>query len=346
LTNPGATPATPARLLAELRDGTIASLRGWLGGHDAVALLGFPNYANVGDSAIWLGTLAYLRGLGIGLRYVCDAATYAPARLASRIGRGVILLQGGGDFGDLWPDHQAFREEVVAAFPHNPIVQLPQSIYFRDRAALARAQAVLDRHPNFTLLVRDHRSLELARAEFRARSELCPDMAFGLGPLRRPQPPVDDVVWLARTDLEAVPHGGGLEGAGVTPMDWLDERAVLPRLMTRLGRTRFLRRRGMGWARAAMIATFDGRARQRLDRGCRLLSRGRAVITDRLHGHILCLLLGIPHVLLDNSYGKNRSFYETWTRGCELARWAETPPEALRLLTQSVERAARSGERA
>jgi exopolysaccharide biosynthesis predicted pyruvyltransferase EpsI len=45
----------------------------------------------------------------------------------------------------------------------------------------------------------------------------------------------------------------------------------------------------------------------------RWLSRGRVVITDRLHGHILCLLLGLPHVLLDNSIGKLSAYFETWT---------------------------------
>ncbi|WP_276524270.1 polysaccharide pyruvyl transferase family protein, partial [Enterobacter hormaechei] len=46
------------------------------------------------------------------------------------------------------------------------------------------------------------------------------------------------------------------------------------------------------------------RARRRVERGLRLLSRGERIVTDRLHGHILSLLLGIPHVVLDNDYGK------------------------------------------
>jgi pyruvyl transferase EpsO len=63
-------------------------------------------------------------------------------------------------------------------------------------------------------------------------------------------------------------------------------------------------------------------ASARLLRGLTLLSRGRGVITDRLHAHILSLLLDKPHVLVDNSYGKNRTFYETWTSECEIAELA------------------------
>ena len=86
-----------------------------------------------------------------------------------------------------------------------------------------------------------------------------------------------------------------------------------------------------GGLRDALTATYDPLARERLLRGCGLLSRGRVVITDRLHGHVLCLLLGIPHVLLENNYGKVRWFSETWTRDCSLACWADSPPEALAL---------------
>jgi pyruvyl transferase EpsO len=50
-----------------------------------------------------------------------------------------------------------------------------------------------------------------------------------------------------------------------------------------------------------------------VERGCRLLSSGRVVITDRLHAHLLCLLMGIPHGVLDNSYGKLTRFLDTWT---------------------------------
>jgi exopolysaccharide biosynthesis predicted pyruvyltransferase EpsI len=38
--------------------------------------------------------------------------------------------------------------------------------------------------------------------------------------------------------------------------------------------------------------------------------------------------MGIPHVLVDDRHGKLSSFYETWTRGCPLAAWADTPREA------------------
>jgi pyruvyl transferase EpsO len=299
---------------------------------EPVALVGFPNYANVGDSAIWLGTLALLRALGSGPpRYVCDHATYARERLAARVGHGTILITGGGSLGDLWPQHQRLREEVIGAFPANPIIQLPQAIHFRERGALAQARAVFDGHRRLTLLLRDQQSLTIARNEFRTPSALCPDLAFCLGSLPRQVEAKRSVVWLGRADQEAAPSSRLPAGTGIEPVDWLTERSPMLWLARGLGSRRLLRVPGLHWLRAVVPQTYAWAARQRLLRGCRLLSSGRVVITDRLHGHILCILLGIPHALLDNNYGKVRSFHETWTRDCELVRWCERSDEARRV---------------
>jgi pyruvyl transferase EpsO len=50
-----------------------------------------------------------------------------------------------------------------------------------------------------------------------------------------------------------------------------------------------------------------------------------AVITDRLHGHILCTILEIPNIFLPNSYHKNKAFYETWTHNIPFCRFVEDP---------------------
>src|SRR5262245_35006619 len=125
---------------------------------EPVALLDSPLTPNVGDSMIWLGTLAYLERRGLWPTYTCTNRTFSPDTLARRIGRGTILLSGGGNFGDLYPDHQEFREEIVTRFPNHRVVQLPQSIHFESPEALAATGRVLDRHRDFTLLVRDQSS--------------------------------------------------------------------------------------------------------------------------------------------------------------------------------------------
>ena len=72
---PGAVPREPARegipntdheLLARLSRTIDATLRPLIPPDRPVALIDFPQYPNVGDSAIWLGALAVLDRLGLG----------------------------------------------------------------------------------------------------------------------------------------------------------------------------------------------------------------------------------------------------------------------------------------
>ena len=259
------------------------------------ALLDFPDHSNVGDSAIWLGERALLaahhRG---GPAYVC--AFYDPdfAALDRTLPEGTIYLHGGGNFGDLYPHHQDFRRAVMCRYGRR-VVQLPQSLYFGDRAAWQDAQTLAE--TGACLMVRDRDSVQIAR-ELGFEPLLVPDSAFGIGPLKRIGRPREDLIVLKRTDAEGV-HGGKAE------VDWLEEperTRSTARFWTRLNLGRFNR-----------VAYYDRLAKMRLDRGVRLLSRGHRIATDRLHAHILSLMLGIPHYAADNLTGKVHAFIDCWT---------------------------------
>lgn len=305
--------------------------------HSRCALLDFPSSANVGDNAIWLGEAQYLRSRGMRPVYQCDRETYAEPALRKRLGDGIILLHGGGNLGDVWEGSQQLRETVISNFPSNRIVIMPQTIHFRERANLLRAKKVFDGHGGLTIVTRSKRSYAMAKEEFACNTVLAPDMAFFMTAASRKSSPSTPIVWLQRTDQES----GGLtvpRAPDVEQVDWV-ELGPVRQASVKMSRAAHLRaaagiaktmiRTGMRAASAPLGKTFDARAKARLQRGVGLLSEGQVVITDRLHGHILCLMMGIPHVLLDNNYGKLRDFYETWTQNETLARWASSPEEAL-----------------
>jgi exopolysaccharide biosynthesis predicted pyruvyltransferase EpsI len=294
------------------------------------ALVDFPYHPNVGDSAIWLGETAWLARRDVQIVYCCDTGTYSREKLAATLEDGVILIHGGGNLGDLWQNHQDLRERIIRDFPDRPIIQLPQTIHFRKRKAADDTCKILDAHSNLMILCRDQQSLDFARRHFAARSELCPDMAFALGPLSRVAAPHQDVVWLSRSDEEsqALPLPQAVPGVQV--LDWLDEPDTPEHDQAHEWR-RQICRNPEDWRSvlSSLMASYNSLAAERVRRGRQLLSSGKVVIADRLHGHILCLLQGIPHVVVDNNYGKNRSFYEAWTHSCELTSWANSPTEAL-----------------
>ncbi|WP_185983292.1 polysaccharide pyruvyl transferase family protein [Aureimonas mangrovi] len=336
--------AIPSTIERETHEALIARLRGLIDEKLAparaaargtpFALLDYPDHPNVGDSAIWLGETAWMRdALGAMPAYVCrqEADWQTLDRL---VPEGPIFLHGGGNFGDLWPQHQLFREEVLERYSGRTVIQLPQSIHYRDPAAIERTARVIAAHGAFALLVRDEKSLALARERFDCTVALCPDMAFCIGAQKRPAPQIP-VLLLLRTDLErstAALDPADLP-AGWEMDDWLvDEPGLYPHALkaTRIDALKTLDPRQ--WSRPARETRYlETLAQMRFDRGIAMLSRARFVITDRLHVHILSTLLGLPHVFLDNSYGKIRGLSDAFGTRWEGADHAETLEEAIAL---------------
>ena len=330
--------AAPAarQLIEELGGQFQLQLRALVEPGTPCALLDFPDHANVGDSAIWLGERIALARAGLQPSYLCSMTTLDAAELRAAVGDGVIFLHGGGNFGDLYPAHQAFRERVAREFPDNPIVQLPQSVNFRRRAAAERARSVLNAHRDFTLLVRDRHSIDVASCLFERQPLLTPDAAFVLGPLARPESAVVPIRWLARTDFEA--GAGDASASGIDRFDWvLPPDDVDPASVEEW------------WRRAdgdLALTQWDRQALAHLYRGVREISLGRVLITDRLHGHVLSTLIGVPHVLLNDAFSKVHDCYAAWTARAGLAHPVRTAEEAVlqaRRLAGPVEPVERSG---
>lgn len=288
--------------------------------NSSCVLIDFPHHGNVGDSAIWLGEIAYLKSRKCKIKYICDWNNYNQAALKYAVGKNLILLHGGGNFGDLYPTHQKLKEKVISNFPENRIVQLPQSIHFADEANLAKSQACLSLHEDFHFVVRDATSLKLAQQHYDNTTYLCPDMALmlDLKPLKS-QLKTSEVVILSRTDEEKAAHLTAGTGAKLNSvvMDWLDEPEPKHQWLYDWSHRR------LGWGSSKIppfilnkltLTAANAMARQRLARGLGLLGQGNVVVTDRLHAIILSWLGGTPVFFVDNNYNKLSNFINTWLK--------------------------------
>jgi len=324
-----------ARLLRRLQDQLIGALEHTVGRGTRVALVDFPNHDNVGDTAIWLGERAALRALGCEVAYVASFSSYRRSAVRRHLGgRGVVLLHGGGNFGDLWPTFHAFRDRVVAENADRTIVQLPQSAHFQDPSRAASVTAAVAAHPDITLMARDRPTEALFLEHFpHARVVMAPDSAFALGALQAPPPSVE-VLCLARTDHERAGTSAPVPVPGVRVGDWPSP--------PRSCRRRYMASRLLGYPlkrdaepllspilERPLASTFQRLAFVRLTAGLDAIASGGVVVTDRLHAHILSLLISRPHVLVDNSYGKLRRFFDEWTRDSELTSWAPSLAEGV-----------------
>lgn len=303
-------------------------------GARSVCFIDPPAQPNVGDPVIFLGELAFLRRHRPGYRpWFVDRDHFA-GHMDRWIERSdLIVIQGGGNFGDIWPDPHAFRLRIMERFAHKTIVQMPQSVHFSDPARVTEMARLIERQRDFTLLVRDDKSHAFASAAFACPVVLAPDMAFAMPALTR-APPRLDVLCLLRTDKEAASDHAAIaevlrrRGASFEVADWLDEStpellAADRRAVDRLRRRPVL----MHLLRGASLRARERYGEGRLAIGIELLSRGRIVVTDRLHAHIMCCLLGIPHLVFDSFDGKISAMYRTWTHRFPYARMIAAPAE-------------------
>ena len=56
---------------------------------------------------------------------------------------------------------------------------------------------------------------------------------------------------------------------------------------------------------------------KRVEDGIRMISPYKCIYSNRLHGAILSVLLGKDLTIIDNSYGKNAQYYDTWMKGAQ-----------------------------
>ena len=271
--------------------------------------LDYPVHSNLGDHLIRLATERWLQDSGIRVAGLWNLHNfrYPPLPAAT-----VILLQGGGNLGDLYPQ-QPFRERVVSRYPGHRIVFLPQAVHYRDPARATAAAARLAAHPRLTILLRDRRSLEASQRLFPGCDlRLCPDMASWFHPWeggaigRSGGAASAGTLYLLRRDRELrsgqeIPDcGPGWRG------DWRDL------LGHRYWRLRLLKAAVRALPAGTMAAASRREAAQAVALCVARFREHDLIVSSRLHGFLRACLLGIPGVLLDNSYGKNHAYYQTW----------------------------------
>jgi pyruvyl transferase EpsO len=289
-------------------------------------LFDLPYHTNIGDNLIWEGEIQFLKGLtGYRLLYSCSPATYHYHKLDREI---IILLHGGGNFGDVWHEIHQFKNTIISYYPRNKIIILPQTVHYDDKDILLKDSALFARHQNLIICARDRNSYDLLKKYFCSNVILLvPDMAFCIPPVQLHKyygKPLNRNLFLRRTDTELNTYFNyanfiaDKENTDISDWPSVETQTIygfLLRCFLWMGRrTVFLFPRS-----ADLYAKFFFKPNL-IKTGVRFIYSYNKVYTTRLHAAILCCLLEKPFVLFDNSYGKNRSFFETWLSDLEQAK--------------------------
>jgi pyruvyl transferase EpsO len=275
-------------------------------GKKHVAIIDPATHTNIGDLMIWKGEIEFVQSLGLRVDLTCgkcqDNAKWMRNCNVDEFGRDWILVyQGGGNWGKTWIRvHQCRRKRIRELSKRGAdLLQMPCSVWFGNEFERRNLRfwneevefwnsTVIE--SNFVVGFRQEDSFRLMSENINAfKSIRVPDIAFALNLPNAESEAEVDVVFLLRRDKESALIAGlnsveaflSKQKFSFLLKDWSD---LIPE--------------------ADELEPFPERMDQLIQAGSDYISKGKIVITDRLHASILSFLTRKPFIYIDNSYGK------------------------------------------
>jgi len=294
--------------MSALEHEVSSTLKRFIPPNSKVAYIDYPLHGNVGDIYIFLGAKSFLLNNNNKVVHSATVFSYNTHTARKKITNDtIILLHGGGNFGDIYRSHQILRLQLLNDFPNNKIVLLPQSIHYENDTLKASDFEKLNHHRFFHALVRDNESYDLLISNG-INSTLCPDSAHLLYPhILQPyeKRPLKNL-YLLRTDKERIPTQKHLTHPNSDWEDILstwDKKVVIRSLRWASKLCRFMGTGDFCWN--ITYYYYANAIKKKIDR---YFQKYQTISTSRLHGLIIALLNGCEVYVSDNNYGKIKRY--------------------------------------
>ena len=220
------------------------------------------------------------------------------------ISEDIITIIGGGNMGSLYPDIEDLRQLVICSFPYNKIVCFPQTLDWDEsqssNKALKKIVKIYASHSDIHVFARElitYKKLEeVFNGQQNVKIGFVPDIVMSasakkLGVENSLKP--TGVLTCLRNDKECALKA---EHYSVLDKAISDTGLTITKTDTHAG--------GSGLSKAKCDKLLSDKIQQ--------FAEAELVITDRLHGMILCMLSGTPCLVLPNSNHKIRQTYLDW----------------------------------
>ena len=277
-----------------------------------IFLLGTPEHGNLGDHLIALSEKIFFENYFPDYEFFDCTMPFAKdcTDILQRTVRqeDILCLCGGGWLGTKWKHNEDFVRKIIKTFQKNPVVILPQTVYYENSEAYAREGAeIYAKHKRLLVCVREKASYRFMIDNGFSKVDntlLMPDFALLYQGYKADINTRESLIQIClRTDVEKI-----------VP----DDMAYLIR--EKAGRV----------ARIQNITTNIGPEKVGTDkREAKVLeklseiSKGRLLVTDRLHAMIFAAITGTPCLAFDNATHKVKGVYE-WIKQLDYIRMVDT----------------------
>lgn len=155
----------------------------------AIFVVGSPEHDNLGDHAITMAQMNFLRKAFPEYTLIEIVANRLMHNLKCleqySTTDDIFVLQGGGNFGIEYFREEEVRRKIITKFPNNKIILFPQTIFFGDtelgRKEFKKTQTLYSAHKDLTLVAREKTSYGLMKEGFKHNEVLLtPDIVMSL----------------------------------------------------------------------------------------------------------------------------------------------------------------------
>lgn len=271
--------------------------------NNKIFLIGVPTHGNLGDQAIFLAEIEFLRYFFPNYKviqleeeekndYVLKIRKFiAPSDL--------IFLHGGGNFGDYYLENEELRRLIISEFKLNKIIFFPQTFDFSNRTELEKSKAIYLSHSNLHIVLREKKSFEECQSVFKNHLYLCPDIVFFLDNYTQ-RASNNKIILCLRRDFEKK----------------IDDEMIISILKNK------------NYFVTDTVVSFPvlaGLRKYMVNKKLKQVASSTILVTDRLHGMIFGLISNTETYVFQNFNHKIISTYDTWLKSAENIHFVTNP---------------------
>lgn len=273
----------------------------------SIYLFSVPTFGNIGDLAIAEAEIKYIND-NFKNYHLIEIPDYATNKAIIKVKKSIqdkdiVMIHGGGNIGNLYPKAEKDRRRIIQSFIKNPILSLPQSIYFTNNTKgekeKKRSSILYRNAKNLTFIARDKKA-EQDLKQMGAKTIITPDIVFYLNKYISKEDR-KGILFILRNDNEKLINE-----------DFINKliSKLSPNHKCKISDTQINKEFIDIEERKQVISN-------KLDE----YLKNKVVVTDRLHGMIFAYLTRTPCLVLNNNNGKIKDTYNTWLKDIDFIRF-------------------------
>ena len=254
-------------------------------------LIGLPEYDNLGDIAIGYAEINFLsKHLPVGYKLLCITENnffkYFSSIKNVVTQDDIIFIQGGGNFGNQYPDQEKLRRKILDNFT-NLTILCPSTFFMTNKSISGYAKYYSSK--NLILFARERYSYELMSVYFKNKCYLVPDMVLSTVPELQAKER-KGIALCFRFDMEKSITREQVEQIKAILFEYTD---MLDRFDTCISQN---------------VSINDYKVK--LYECWNEVAKHKLIITDKLHMMIFCVITKTPCIALSNYNHKIKGVYE------------------------------------